>query len=324
MTVQGRHPDRDRGIIAGVWLICLGMVFVVQDAADLSWGEAWPLFIVAGATASLARSIIRRGQLRVGAWSLVWPLGWMAIGLILFAATTGRITTGPAELVTRWWPVVLVGIGIWFLVASVWPGRAAPTETLTIPLAAAPSANVKISFGGGELVVRRGQPGTLVSGTFQGGVVYRSPAPGQLELKPDTGSGWPLSGRGFRWDVGLTGEVPLDLRLDTGASRATIDLYDLLVRRLDLQSGASETRIRLPAAAGLTAVRTQTGVASLTLDIPPGVGARIRSGMAISRLVVDESRFPRTPGGYESPGLASAPNRIDIDVQGGVGTVTIR
>ncbi len=324
MTARDRHRDRDRGIVAGTWLIGLGLVFVIHDNADLGWDEAWPLFIVVAGAASLVRSLVHHRQLRVGAWSLAWPLGWIAIGLILFAATTGRITTGPGELVTEWWPIALVGIGVWFLVAAVWPGRAPVEETLTIPLAGAASGNVHISFGGGDLVIRRGPPGTLISGSFQGGVVYRSPAPGQLELKPDTGGGWPMSGRGFHWDVGLTGEVPLDLRLDTGASRATIDLYDLLVRRLDLHSGASDTRIRLPAAAGISAVRTQTGVASLTLEIPQGVAARIRSGMAMGRLNVDESRFPRAPGGFESPNVAAATNRVDIEVQGGVGTVNIR
>jgi hypothetical protein len=324
MAIEDRHRDRGRGIVAGAWLIGLGLVFVIHDSAGLSWGEAWPLFIVVGAAVSLVRSLVNRDRLRVGAWSLAWPVAWIVVGLILFAATTGRIETAPAEILTGWWPILLVGIGVWFLVAAVWPGRTPASETLTIPLAGAQSASVRVSFGGGDLVVRRGPPGALVAGTFQGGVVYRSPAPGQLELKPDTGGGWPMSGRGFHWDVGLTGEVPLDLRLDTGASRSTIDLYDLLVRRLDLHSGASDTRIRLPAAAGVTAVRTQTGVASLTIEIPPGVGARIRSGMAMGRLIVDESRFPRTSGGFESPGLPAAPNRVDIDVQGGVGSVTIR
>ena len=323
-TDAGRHHGHARGILAGVWLIGLGMVFVLRDAWDLSWGEAWPLFVVAAGAASLVRSIVNRHELRVGAWSLVWPIGWIVFGLLLFAATTGRISSGPGELIARWWPAGLVAIGIWFLVAAVWPGRTPVTESLVLPLAGAPAADVRITFGGGELMVRRAQPGSLVSGSFQGGVVYRSPAPGRLELKPDTGGGWPMSGRGFRWDVGLTGDVPLDLRLDTGASRATIDLYDLLVRRLDLHSGASDTRIRLPAAAGVTAVRTETGVASVTIDVPPGVAARIRSGLAIGRLTVDQARFPRTVSGFESPDAATNPNRVDIEVQGGVGTVTIR
>src|SRR5262245_28442331 len=52
-----------------------------------------------------------------------------------------------------------------------------PPETLDIPLEDAREATVRIGFGGGELTVREAPPGTLVSGTFQGGVVQRWIAP---------------------------------------------------------------------------------------------------------------------------------------------------
>ena len=50
---------------------------------------------------------------------------------------------------------------------------------------------------------------------------------------------------------------------------------------LDLQTGASETRVRLPKAAGMTQVKTGHGAASLTLEVPAGVAARIRTRMAL-------------------------------------------
>jgi hypothetical protein len=133
-----------------------------------------------------------------------------------------------------------------------------------------------------------------------------------------------MAGATFQWSLGLTGEKPLDLRLDTGASRASVDLAELLVRRLELHSGAAETRIRLPRAAGETLVRTDTGVASLTIEVPPGAAARIRSSMSLGRVDVDPSRFPRTAEGWQSPEFETAPNRADIEVRGGMGSVTVR
>jgi hypothetical protein len=53
--------------------------------------------------------------------------------------------------------------------------------------------------------------------------------------------------------VGLTGEVSLDLRLDTGANRSMLDLRELRLRSLALKTGASETRVRLPVAASKAA-----------------------------------------------------------------------
>jgi hypothetical protein len=324
MTTHGReHATRNGAVIAGAWLIAIGLVFLAREAWSLSWGEAWPLFVVAVGGASLISSLVGYRRLSAGAWSLAWPLAWIGVGSVLFAATTGRIETSPADLVAQWWPVVLVAIGAWFLVAAIWPRRS-PMERLVLPLAGVPHAEVRITFGAGELTIGRSEPGTLVSGRFEGGALYRSPGPGLVEFRPDTGSGWPMSGQAFRWEVGLTAEVPLDLRLDTGASRATVDLAELLVRLLEVRSGASETRIRLPGRAGQTWVRTETGVASLTLEVPPGVAARIRTRMALGRTDVDEERFPRSADGHASPDYDTNLNRIEIDVQGGVGSVTIR
>lgn len=319
----GSGGHRGGAVSAGAWLVALGLVFLVKDLGKLSWGEAWPLFIIAVGVASLISSLLGYRRLTAGAWSLLWPIAWIVVGGILFATTTGRIEGGPGELVSRWWPVGFVAIGIWFLVAAFWP-RASTLDTLTLPLAGAQRAEARITFGAGELTVGRGRPGTLINGRFDGGALYRSPGPGLVEVKPDTGGGWPMSGQAFRWDIGLTAEVPLDLRLDTGASRAVIDLGELRIRLLEIRTGASETRVRLPARAGQSWVRTETGVSALHLEVPPGVAARIRTRMALGRTDVDESRFPRTAEGFQSIDYETSPNRVEIDIQGGVGAVTIR
>ena len=92
-------------------------------------------------------------------------------------------------------------------------------------------------------------PGNLADGAFDGGVTIgravrpRRARPGH-DLRPAVAR--PSSD----WDVGLTAEVPLDLRVDAGASRIMLDLRDVRVRALELQSGASEARVVLPQAAG--------------------------------------------------------------------------
>lgn len=321
---ERHHHGRNGAVVAGAWLVALGLVFIAKDRMELSWGEAWPLFIVAVGIATLISSVLGRDRLSAGLWSLLWPIAWIAVGGVLFASTTGRITDGPGELVSKWWPVGFVAIGIWFLVAAFWPRRTASMDTMTLPLAGAQRAEARITFGAGELAVGRSRPGTLISGRFDGGALYRSPGPGLVEVKPDTRAGWPVTGGAYRWDVGLTAEVPLDLRLDTGASRAFIDLTELRIRLLEIRTGASETRVRLPAKAGQSWVRTETGVSALNLEVPPGVAARIRTRMALGRTDVDETRFPRTIDGYQSPDYETSPNRVEIDVQGGVGAVTVR
>jgi hypothetical protein len=147
--------------------------------------------------------------------------------------------------------------------------------------------------------------------------------PGRVELRQDLDGGIPWLDREARWDVGLTGEVPLDLRLDVGAYRGTVDVSDLRLRTLELHTGASETLVRLPRAAGSTTVKAEIGAASLTMAVPSGVAARIRSRMALGSTQVDEGRFPRVGDVYQSIDFATSPNQVDIDVQGGVGAFKV-
>ena len=111
--------------------------------------------------------------------------------------------------------------------------------------------------------------------------------------------------------------------MNGGASRAVLDVRDLRVRSLELQTGASETRVLLPRAAGATTVRAQAGAASLTFEVPQGVAARIRSRMALGSAQIDQARFPPSSGGYESPDYATAANRVEITIEGGLGSVRV-
>jgi hypothetical protein len=309
-------------LVAGVWLVGLGLVFLVRDWAGWTWGEAWPLFVILVGIGSLVSQLAGLERMPAGAWSLAWPLGWIAVGVVLLMSTVGTLGVEPGELISRWWPILLVAVGGWFLVAALWPGRGAPQEVLDVPLGAASDARVKISFGGGELAVDRAPGGRLVAGTFESGVTHSGGA-GVIELKADTSRGFPWWDRPLHWRLGVTGEVPLDLVVESGASRSRLDLTETRLRRLELRTGASETRVLLPRAAGASTVRVESGAASVHLQVPVGVGARIRSRMALGSSAIDETRFPRAGDGYASPDWDLVANRVEIDIQGGVGSVRV-
>jgi hypothetical protein len=198
----------------------------------------------------------------------------------------------------------------------------ASVETLTIPLDELTEAQVRIGFGGGELGVHPAVPGVLVSGTFEGGVVPRWVGPDNLYLEQLEPRRHELSGCKLHWDVGLTAEIPVDLRLDTGANRSAIDLSGLRIRRLEVRTGASDTEIRLPAS-GQTTVRLDCGLAQVALAVPDGVAARIRGKVALGSTDVDSVRFPRTDDGWQSAGYEAAANRVEIEICGGLGAVRV-
>ena len=315
--------SRTGSLTAATWLIGVGVVFLIQRAADLSWSEAWPLFVILGGVASLVTTVINRRLDMSGIWGLTWPVVWIVIGVVLLLSTTGQLGEGPAELIVEWWPVLLIGLGIWFVIGAVVPAGRGLTETLDIPLGGASEAEIWIRFGAGNLTTRPAAGQSLVDGEFRGGVIHRIVGPGRVELSQDTRYGLPWLSHESGWTVGLAHAVPLDLRIDTGASRAVLDLRDLRLRSLELQTGASETRVLLPRAAGATTVRAQAGAASLTFEVPQGVAARIRSRMALGSAQIDQARFPASSGGYESADFATTANRVEINIDGGLGSVRV-
>jgi hypothetical protein len=313
-----------RGAITGAtWLIGLGLVFLVRQVNDWSWNEAWPLFVILVGVATLITTLLTWQPGLAAIWSLTWPVVWIVVGILLLLTTTGQLGQGPAEFIDEYWPWAAVGLGIWFLIGAFVPVRGAATRQLAIPLEGTGPATIRLRFGAGELTVRTAMRGNLIDGTFEGGVrTARSGANG-IELEQDTSTGLPWVDHDARWEVGLTGEVPVDLRLDTGANRARLDFLEVPLRRLEIHTGASDTRIRLPRAAGATEVRAEHGAASLTFEVPAGVAARIRTTMVIGSSDIDEARFPRTADGYESPDYATAANRIDLSISGGVGSLKV-
>jgi hypothetical protein len=194
-------------------------------------------------------------------------------------------------------------------------------DTLSIPLDGLIEAQLRIAFGGGELTLREAQPGILIAGSFEGGVIERSSGRGTIDLEP-TGRPPFIGWRPLRWDVGVTAEIPVDLRLQTGANRSTIDLTSLRIRRLDLRTGASETHVRLPEA-GQTSVRIACGLASVIVAVPTGVAASIHGSIALGSTNVDEKRFPRVFEGWASPDYETAVDHVDIAIEGGLGSVQI-
>jgi hypothetical protein len=196
---------------------------------------------------------------------------------------------------------------------------ATSSEALAIPLADLAEAEIRLGFGGGELTVGQAEPGMLISGSFEGGVIQRSKGPGRIQLDPV------MAGRPWRplfWNVGLTTAIPVDLRLETGANRSVIDLSALRIRRLELHTGASDTTVRLPAA-GQTVVRVACGFAQVVVEVPHGVAARIHGKVSLGSLMVDETRFPRAGDGWASADYETAANRVDIAIEGGFGSVRV-
>ncbi len=258
--------------------------------------------------------------------NLLWGGLILLLGVLFLLQTTGLIHFNVASLI---WPLFLIGLGLWFLWGLNQRGRVAPPEAGAVPLGDARRGRIHLHHGAGRLAIAAGAPADqLASGSFGGGLEYTTRRDGDLldvTMQPRTRSAGPWSWTPgmLDWSVNLNSAIPLALTVESGANDARLDLTNLLLTDLVLKTGASSTHVLLPASAGFTRVRTESGVASVTMQVPAGVAAQIRIKSGLSGISVDTNRFPRQGDLYRSPDYDTAANKVEIEVETGVGSVAV-
>lgn len=264
--------------------------------------------------------------------SIFWGALIILVGVLLLLSNLGVLAVDIWNLI---WPVALIAVGLWLLL-GIFFGReqgGGALEEVTIPLEDAGEARVRVRHGAGVLRIDAGaDPQAVLSGTFAGGLDYRANRLDDainVEMQVPQQGIWFFApwqwwrGGGLAWSFGLNPEIPLALRLETGAGEANIDLTELRVTDLRLQTGASSTRLALPAQAGHTQARIEGGAASISVRVPTGVAARIKTSGGLASFSVDRNRFPRQGGVYQSPDYETAENTIDLQVEIGAGSVSV-
>ena len=289
--------------------------------------------------------------------SLFWGLAFIFFGGVLLLQNMGLLPPN-FNVWSLIWPAVLIFFGARMLMRStgVWPagldsnriddGRMSTSgryssergEVVRLPLGEARRASLRFHHGAGELRVDgNAAPDELLSGTFAGGLEHTNELVGdeaQVDLRVPMGS-FPID-PSYRldWTVGINPNIPLALDMELGASRNWLDLRNLVLKELRLQTGASATEIIFPARAGETRATVKSGAASVQITIPANVSVRIHAHGGMASINLDTARFPQNGGGsgsgfaptadYCSPDYEVSANRLDLDVETGMGSVTIR
>jgi hypothetical protein len=316
------------GAVAGTWLIALGAVFLVQQALDVPWNEAWPLFIVMAGVGTGVSALLGLAGRRVSAWVILWALVWpiilVVVGVLLFLDFTDLADIDAVGFLAQWWPVALIGFGIIVLIGAAWPRGRGVEETISIPVTAGDAGEIVIKFGAGTLEVGAGRPGVLVDGTLGGGGRRRDLGPNRVELESDVVQVFPGFGDTMRWLLRLAPDLPMRLRLEGGAAKSTLDLAEVMVTDLVVKTGASDTRVILPRRVERCSARVEAGAAQVTIEVPEGVAAAIHSTVGLGSTSVAEQRFAKVGDGrWRSPDFETAPYRVDIEVSGGLGSMRI-
>ena len=298
--------ERRSGIVGPVILIGAGIIFLMTNLGMLNW--------------TIWETLFR-----------LWPVLLIAIGLDILI---GRRSMLGSLLIV----VLLFGVlGAAILVsASGTPlsGQALTSETVSQPLDGATRADVEISPGVAELRIdAASESADLVQGTVAFGRGERITA--DHSKSGDTmhftlhndgvpSIWWPGAGSWHNkiWDLKLSRDVPIQLKLNGGVGQSTVDLSHLKVTQLDVNTGVGQSTITLPRM-GQVEATIDAGVGEVTVIIPAGMPARIRVSGGLGQTDVN-GNFQRNGDEYVSPGYDSATDRVNLQISGGIGRVTVR
>ena len=298
------RPRRHSGVVGPVILIGAGIVILLANMGRLNW-DVW---------ATLVR---------------LWPLLLIAIGLDILV---GRRSATASALIA----VLLLGVLGWVLLAGgVVPaaGTALPSQSVSQPLEGATQGKIDISSGVEELRISPAEEGAnLIEGQVvlaQGeqALVNHSLSGGTLTYSlhsQGTPATWWMNfvDHNKVWDLKINRDVPLTLDLNGGIGDQTVDLLRTKVTSLTAKGGIGNSTVTLPRQ-GQVAAKIDGGIGNVTIIIPAGMAARVHTNNGLGQVTVTGS-FRQNDNTYTSPGYDSATDRVDLQVNGGIGNVTVR
>jgi len=298
-----KKPQRVLGVsIWGIFLLFLGIVFLLQTLNILPWGlwgtlwRFWPVLIIV-----IGLSILLR---HYNAW-LVSLLVLAILGACL-------------------------GIAIWQYSPSLSSGIV--TKSYSEPLDSLERAQIEIDFSAGSITINSlplGSPSLVeidsevrnsrktISVDF-----HQQDGEGKLYLSTVNQRFWGEAG--IRWEVRFAKNIPLVINIKSAASNMELDLSKLKVTELRLDVDAGNYKVTTPSKAGTSDIEIEANAANIEVTIPDGVTAKIQVDTNLSALDVDKSRFPQQGDYYMSPDFVSAENRVELEIDCNVGRVQVK
>ena len=296
-----------RALLPAIILLILGIVLLLNTTDVVGWGIWLSLF-------------------------RFWPLILVAVGLNIILGR--RFPVVSALLVTL---ILCAGLGVAYVFdRNTEPGYFSRTSNHSWALGDTERLDMEIDFGAGSLAIDSGVSTDAAhnGASAQNGGGYYGYSPigtdgkvavslfprGPRELRFTHGGGWDIDidlwGLFQRlgdvnWEVGVSPDVVVGLDIEAGAADIELDLSELTLETLDMDIGAADVNVVLPAHAGHTDVSIDAGAAMITTDT------------AVTSIDVDTARFPMNDGVYRSSDYETALNRVEINIDAGVSSVSI-
>ena len=230
--------------------------------------------------------------------------------------------------------LMYAGLALWFAIVGcglvTTSVNAVKTESQSVKLDSATSANVQIEFPAGELKVLSGA-NNLMDASFcynvddwQPQVDYsENSTQGELRVSQPGDDRVPVGGGLINeWEIQLSENVPMDLLIRTGAGNSQLDLGGLNMNSLTVETGAGVTNVDLDGNWEHDVnVSIQGGVGELTVSLPAEMGVRVEMETAL--VTVTANGLINQENGYVNRAYGTAPHTLTLNLQAGVGSVVL-
>ena len=286
------------------------------------------------------------------------PVILIILGAVFLLNNFGVLPWSIWNNLWKFWPVILILIGIEYLIGhsislkttiillviifiipvifAVNPITKNPLATSNLPISESlgnlTRAKVFIDMPATNLTIKGGtDPSKLISGKIAFSkaalkpVISSEEVFGQKIIRISQGSpaGLPfISSLKNNTELLLTNQIPLEIQINTVASKEQINLDNLRVDYLEVNSQASDLDIKFGKFYSARA-RLKTKASNLKISIPKEIEARIKIDSKVKNLTI-ASRFKKEDGDYKTRDFDKVFTRIDIQIESIAGSITIK
>lgn len=204
-------------------------------------------------------------------------------------------------------------------------------DTFQVKKDDAQKLDVEINLGVGEMTVSKGAKEWLeVNAQYNINklapeVKYKLRGnTGEIEIDHKGSSKVKIGNTKNLWDVQLNEDIPMDLSIETGASKAMLDLRGLKLEKLDIETGVGDLNVDLGGDWKKSfKTNIETGVGQTTVILPSEVGVKITTEKGIGSMNL-EGFIAKGKGVFVNEAYEKADIVLEVNSELGVGDVTFK
>jgi hypothetical protein len=344
MTTETKQKSR-RSYFGPILLIVVGLLFLAQNLGFIpgeGWEtilKLWPVLLIAAGLNDLIR-----GE------GIAWPILLIGAGTFLLLNNFGPQSWISWTQIFQLWPILLIafGIDLMFKGQSGWTTAAGIVLTIAliggaIWIASAgykisaeyvdiresydlviEDTDIDVSLSLGELILSaESREGILIAGSITPSTKKENLVETydriSYRLENSNPTFYPNSAR---WELGITDELNLELKVNNGAGEMFLDLEDLNLDSLDINQGVGRLVIRLPEAADEEVLINQA-IGIIHIQIPDNVRVTVDAQNGLSRVDFPVD-FELVNGLYSSPGANRTNSELYITVEQAIGYISFQ